>query len=80
VSLTPQTLTNTHYGWVARIRGNGNKVAEVALSPSLAGRLSSFAYRHKIQPDERIFLVSTTRVGRLWIAHLMLPVSESLSM
>jgi hypothetical protein len=46
VSPTPQSLTNTHYGWVARIRGNGNKV-EVALSPSLAGRLLSFAYRHE---------------------------------
>jgi integrase len=65
VSLTPQSLTQTPYGWVARIKGKGNKVAEVAISPSLAARLQSFAYRQGIRPDERIFPVSTTRVWQI---------------
>jgi integrase len=65
VSLTPQSLTQTPYGWVARIKGKGNKFAEVAISPSLAARLQSFAYRRGIKPDERIFPVSTTRVWQI---------------
>jgi site-specific recombinase XerD len=65
VSLTPQSLTQTPFGWVARIKGKGNKVAEVAISPSLAARLQSFAYRQGIKPDERIFPVSTTRVWQI---------------
>lgn len=50
---------------MARIKGKGNKVAEVAISPSLAARLQSFAYRQGIRPDERIFPVSTTRVWQI---------------
>jgi integrase len=65
VSLTPQSLTQTPYGWVARIKGKGNEVAEVAISPSLAGRLLSVAYRQGIKPDEKIFPVSTTRVWQI---------------
>jgi site-specific recombinase XerD len=65
VSLTPLSLTQTPYGWVARIKGKGNKFAEVAISPSLAARLQSFAYRQGIRPDERIFPVSTTRVWQI---------------
>jgi integrase len=65
VSLTPQSLTHTPYGWVARIKGKGNKVAEVAISPSLAGKLLSFAYKKGIQPEDRIFPVSTTRVWQI---------------
>jgi integrase len=65
VSLTPQTLTQTPHGWVSRIKGKGNKFAEVAISPSLSARLQSFAYRQGIKPDQKIFPVSTTRVWQI---------------
>lgn len=65
VSLTPRSLVQTPHGWVARIKGKGGKVGEVAISPSLAARLQSFAYRAEIKPDDRIFAVSTTRVWQI---------------
>jgi integrase len=65
VSLTPQSLMQTPHGWVARIKGKGKKVAEVAIAPSLAARLQFFAYRQGIKPDEKIFPVSTTRAWQI---------------
>ena len=65
VSLRPDSLVQTKDGWAARIVAKGRKAAEVAISPSLAARLQSYAYRNGIEPDERLFPVSSTRVWQI---------------
>jgi integrase len=63
--LTPESLVQTPYGWIARIRGKGNKVAEVAISSSLASKLLAYAYNKSIQRQQRLFSVSSTRVWQI---------------
>lgn len=65
ISLSPNRLVQTPEGWLARIVGKGSQVREVAVSPSLAARLQSYAYRMGIKPDEALFPVSTTRVWQI---------------
>jgi integrase len=63
--LTPESLVQTPYGWVARIIGKGRKVAEVAISSSLASKLLAYAYNKGIKRTERLFPVSSTRVWQI---------------
>jgi integrase len=63
--LTPESLVQTPYGWIARIRGKGSKVAEVAISSSLASKLLAYAYNKGIKRQERLFPVSSTRVWQI---------------
>jgi integrase len=63
--LTPESLVQTPYGWVARIIGKGRKVAEVAISSSLASKLLAYAYNKGIKRAERLFPVSSTRVWQI---------------
>jgi integrase len=63
--LTPESLVQTQYGWVARIKGKGNKVAEVAISSSLASKLLAYAYNRSIKREERLFPISSTRVWQI---------------
>jgi hypothetical protein len=63
--LTPESLVQTPYGWVARITGKGQKVAEVAISSSFASKLLAFAYNKGIKRQERLFPVSSTRVWQI---------------
>jgi integrase len=63
--LTPESLVQTHHGWVARIRGKGNKVAEVAISSPLASTLLAHAYNKGIKREEWLFPVSSTRVWQI---------------
>ena len=65
ISLCPNRLVSSPEGWLARIVGKGRQVRDVAVSPSLAARLQSYAYRMRINPDERLFPVSTTRVWQI---------------
>lgn len=41
-SISPNRLVHTPDGWVARIVGKGDKVAEVALTPSIVARLKTY--------------------------------------
>jgi integrase len=63
--LTPESLVQTPYGWVARIIGKGGKGAEVAISATLASRLLAYAYNKHIKPDQKLFPVSATRVWQI---------------
>jgi integrase len=63
--LTPESLVQTPYGWVARIIGKGRKVAEVAISSSLASKLLAYAYNKGIKRQERFFPISSTRVWQI---------------
>lgn len=65
VSLRPDRLVETDDGWMARIVGKGNKMAEVAISPSLASRLLAYAYNNDVRPDQKLFPMSTTRVWQI---------------
>ena len=65
ISLTPESLVQTEHGWIARIRGKGDKVAEVAISTTLASKLLAFAYNKGIKTHDRFFPVSTTRVWQI---------------
>jgi integrase len=65
VSLTPKSLVQTPDGWIARIIGKGQKVAEVAISPTLASKLLAYAYNRGIKREERLFAVSPARVWQI---------------
>ena len=65
VSLRPSSLLQTTPGWIARIVGKGDKVAEVAISPSLASRLLAYAYNQGIERDQRLFPITSTRVWQI---------------
>ena len=58
-------LVQTAPGWVARIVGKGDKVTEVAISPSLASRLLAYAYNQGIERDQRFFPITSTRVWQI---------------
>ena len=65
IGLQPDSLVQTQDGWVARIVGKGNKVGEVAISPSLASRLPAYAYSQGVGRNERLFPMSATRVWQI---------------
>jgi len=63
--LTPETLVQTPDGWVTRITGKGNKVAEIAISSSLASKLLAYAYNKGIKREDPLFPVTSTRVWQI---------------
>jgi site-specific recombinase XerD len=83
--LTPESLVQTPYGWVARIIGKGRKVAEVAISSSLASKLLAYAYnkgikRRGLSGRSASFRSPLPASGRLWIGHLRQQALENQTM
>lgn len=65
IGLQPDSLVQTRDGWVAKIVGKGNKVGEVAISPSLASRLLAYAYGQGVGRNDKLFPMSATRVWQI---------------
>ena len=65
ISVSPQDIEQSAFGWTVRILGKGKKRSEVAISASLAARLKAYAYDENIKPDERLFPISRFRVHQI---------------
>ena len=65
LSLCPNRLVEDANGWAARITGKGNKVRYVAVSPSIVGKLLTYAYRLGITPEERLFPITPNRTWQI---------------
>ena len=65
LGIRPKDLVQTEFGWTVRIFGKGRKPGEAAISSSLAARLQSYAYRHRIGPDQRFFPITPTRAWQI---------------
>lgn len=66
LALAPKDIEYTGGGWRLRVfgeKGSGRTV--VALSPSLAAQLQSFAYRQQIAPEQRLFPISRIRAYQI---------------
>lgn len=66
IALRPKDIELSQQGWQLRIFGKkGAGWTVVAISASLAARLQSYAYRHQIKPDERLFPISRFRAFQI---------------
>ena len=65
LSLYPKIIVQDEEGWSARITGKGKKVREVALSPTLASRLLTYAYQLGVKPDQRFFPITRVRAWQI---------------
>lgn len=63
--VTPQGLVQKPEGWVVRIMGKGRRPGEVALSPSMATLLLSYAYRWHVISTERLFPFNRSRAHQI---------------
>ena len=65
LSLCPKIIVQDEEGWSARITGKGKKVREVALSPTLASRLLTYAYQSGVKPDQKFFPITRVRAWQI---------------
>ncbi|APV44476.1 Phage integrase family protein [Dehalogenimonas formicexedens] len=65
IGLRVRDIDRNDDGWVVRILGKGHKAGVAAISPSLAARLQAFAYRQKLNPDDRLFPFSRSRAYQI---------------
>ncbi len=65
LSLFPKRIEKDDHGWSARIVGKGNKNRVVALSPTLANRLLTYAYQFGIGREERFFPITRVRAWQI---------------
>lgn len=64
--LRPEDIVQTDYGWQLRLwNSKGDRWETCAISPTLAARLQSYAYRNKVAPTDRLFPVTRTRVFQI---------------
>ena len=65
ISIRPQDIIQDSTGWIIRILGKGSKRSIIAVSPSLVAQLQSYAYRHQLSPDSRLFPITRGRVHQI---------------
>jgi len=65
ISIRPCDIVQDSTGWVIRILGKGGKRSIIAVSPSLVAQLQSYAYRHQMPLDSRLFPITRGRVHQI---------------
>lgn len=65
IGVRPCDIVQDYTGWTVKVKGKGNKTALVAISPTLAAQLQAYAYRHKLDENDRIFPITRSQVFRI---------------
>ncbi len=65
LGLRPLNIKQDSDGWCLEIFGKGGKPGIAAISASLAAQLQAYCYRHKVEPNERIFPINRTRAFQI---------------
>lgn len=66
LTLKPQDMVQGDYGWYLRIWSQKMKRWETcSISATLIAKLQSYAYRHQLLPDQKLFPVNRTRVFQI---------------
>lgn len=61
----PRDLAQDITGWTLKVKGKGGKMAQVAISPTLAAQLQAYAYRHKLDDNDRFFPITRSQAFRI---------------
>lgn len=66
LAIKPENITQNDYGWFVRIwNEKGDRWETCSISATLAAKLQSYAYRHKIAPSDKLFPVHRTRIFQI---------------
>ncbi|MFC2018698.1 tyrosine-type recombinase/integrase [Chloroflexota bacterium] len=65
IGVRPCDLAQGHTGWAVKVRGKGNKTALVAISPTLAAQLQAYAYRHKLDDNDKLSPITRSQAFRI---------------
>ena len=65
IGVMPCDLAQDITGWTVKVRGKGNKTALVAISPTLAAQLQAYAYRHKLDNNDKLFPITRSQAFRI---------------
>jgi len=65
ISIRPCDIVQDYTGWTVKVKGKGNKMALVAISPTLAAQLQAYAYRQKLDENDQIFQITRSQAFRI---------------
>ncbi|MFC1945468.1 tyrosine-type recombinase/integrase [Chloroflexota bacterium] len=65
IGIRPNAITQDNTGWTVKVMGKGNKMARVAISPTLAAQLQAYAYRYKLEDNDRLFPITRSQAFRI---------------
>ena len=65
IGVMPCDLAQDITGWTVKVKGKGGKMALVAISPTLAAQLQAYAYRHKLDNNDKLFPITRSQAFRI---------------
>ncbi len=65
IGIRPRDMAQDDTGWTLRVMGKGGKMARVAISPTLAAQLQAYAYRQKLDGNDRFFPITRSQAFRI---------------
>lgn len=65
IAIRPCDIVRNDTGWALRVKGKGNKLALVAISPNLVAQLQAYAYCYKLSEYDCFFPITRSQAFRI---------------
>ena len=65
IGTRPCDIAQDSTGWTIKVKGKGGKMAQVAVSPTLAAQLQAYAYRSRLDETDRLFPITRSQAFRI---------------